>query len=39
MIEFTVDDKDALTLRYKANEEDVDFLISDLGLNIFKLGN
>lgn len=38
-VEFEVSAGDVLTLQYKANEANVDFLISDLGLNIFKLGN
>lgn len=38
-IEFSVDTGDVLTLRYKANEDNVDFLISDLGFNMFKIGN
>jgi hypothetical protein len=37
-VEFTVADGDVLSLKMKANEDDVDLLISDLGLNIFKIG-
>ena len=37
-IEFNIEAGDVLTLQYKANEDDVDLLISDLGLNIFKIG-
>ena len=38
-IEFEVEAGDVLTLRYKADEDNVRFNISDLGLNIFKIGN
>jgi hypothetical protein len=37
-IEFNVVAGDVLTLRYKANEANVTLNISDLGLNIFKIG-
>ena len=38
-IEFNVEAGDVLTLRYKADEDNVRLNISDLGLNIFKIGN
>jgi hypothetical protein len=38
-IEFNVEAGDVLTLRYKANKDNVRLNISDLGLNIFKIGN
>lgn len=38
-IEFNVVAGDVLTLRYKADEDNVRLNISDLGLNIFKIGN
>ncbi|MCK4500304.1 hypothetical protein KAU11_07390, partial [Candidatus Babeliales bacterium] len=37
-IEFSVEAGDVLSLRYKADEDDVTLNILDLGLNIFKIG-
>jgi len=37
-IEFDIETGDVLSLRYKANEDDVTLNIFDLGLNIFKIG-
>lgn len=37
-IEFDVEAGDVLTIRYKADEDNIKLNISDLGLNIFKIG-
>ena len=37
-VEFNVEAGDVLSLRYKANEDNVSMNISDLGFNMFKIG-